>query len=226
MVSHTNVIDFVSKLNFFINIDKMEINTWLESAECTVLSYKKGDIVYLENDACKTMDIVMSGMVSLQKIDENGNVLTIANFTKTDVLGANLLFSANSFYHMTSTCLKDCVLIKLTKNLVLRLCQNNQDFLCSFLGLLSDKTLYVTGILHNIAHKSIRDMIITFLRNEFAKQKSSVIKLNITKQELAEKFGIQRPSLSRELNKMRSTGLVEYDSKSITICDLNIINNQ
>jgi len=107
----------------------------------------------------------------------------------------------------------------------LSLCQNNQDFLRAFLGLLSDKTLYVSGILHNLAHKSIRDMIITFLKTEHIRQKSSVIKLSITKQELSEKFGVQRPSLSRELKKMRNDGLVEYDAKSITIRDLNIVNN-
>ncbi len=107
----------------------------------------------------------------------------------------------------------------------MNLCQNNQDFLRAFLGLLSDKTLYVSGILHNLAHKSIRDMIITFLKTEYIRQKSSVIKLSITKQELSEKFGVQRPSLSRELKKMCNDGLVEYDAKSITIRDLNIVNN-
>jgi len=226
MISRIKIVDFLLTLNYFNKIDKEEINNWFDSNNFTVSSYKKGDAIYFENDNCKTMDIVMSGMVSLQKIDENGNVLTIANFTKTDVLGANLLFSSSSLYHMTSACLKDCVLIKLSKNLVLNLCQNNQDFLRAFLGLLSDKTLYVSGILHNLAHKSIRDMIIIFLKTEYVRQNSRVITLSITKQELAEKFGVQRPSLSRELKKMRNDGLVEYDAKSITIRDLNIVNNR
>ena len=30
----------------------------------------------------------------------------------------------------------------------------------------------------------------------------------------AERFGIQRPSLSRELNKMRSERLIEFDAKT------------
>jgi len=224
MIPDIKIIEFLLTLDFFSKMEKEEIRNWFSSNHFSVLSYKKGDIIYLENDECTTMDILLSGMISLQKIDENGNVLTIANFTKTDVLGANILFSSSSLYHMTSTCHKDCVLIKLTKNLVLDLCQNNEDFLCAFLGLLSDKTLYITGILHNLTHKSIRDMIITFLKTEYIRQKSNIIKLNITKQELAEKFGIQRPSLSRELKKMRNDGLVEYDTKSITICNLNIVN--
>jgi Mn-dependent DtxR family transcriptional regulator len=44
----------------------------------------------------------------------------------------------------------------------------------------------------------------------------------MSKKEMAERFGIQRPSLSRELNKMRKDGLLEYDAKTITIKDLNM----
>ena len=223
MIPNMKIVDFLLTLDFFSKMEKDEIRNWLNSNHFSIMSYKKGDVIYLEDDECATMDIVLSGMVSLQKIDENGNVLTIANFTKTDVLGANLLFSSNSLYHMTSTCLKDCVLIKLTKNLVMNLCQTKEHFLCAFLGLLSDKTLFITGILHNLAHKSIREMIINFLKTEYTKQNSNVIQLNITKQELAEKFGVQRPSLSRELKKMRDDELVEFDSKSITICNLIIV---
>ena len=42
----------------------------------------------------------------------------------------------------------------------------------------------------------------------------------VTKKDLAEKFGVQRSSLSRELNKMRKEGLIEYDAYSITIINL------
>jgi DNA-binding transcriptional regulator GbsR (MarR family) len=39
----------------------------------------------------------------------------------------------------------------------------------------------------------------------------------MTKTEMAENFGIQRTSLSRELRKMKQAGLVEYDSETITL---------
>jgi len=34
---------------------------------------------------------------------------------------------------------------------------------------------------------------------------------------LAERLGIQRSSLSRELNKMRKDGLLEYDARTVTL---------
>ena len=48
-------------------------------------------------------------------------------------------------------------------------------------------------------------------------QKSNRIKLNTTKKSLAEKIGVQRTSLSRELAKMRDDGLILFDTDSITL---------
>ncbi|MEA4939555.1 MAG: helix-turn-helix domain-containing protein, partial [Christensenella sp.] len=43
------------------------------------------------------------------------------------------------------------------------------------------------------------------------------IKLEITKKALAERIGVQRTSLSRELTKMRDEGLIDFDSESIKV---------
>jgi len=45
----------------------------------------------------------------------------------------------------------------------------------------------------------------------------------MSKKALAEKIGIQRSSLSRELNKMRKDGLIDFNSKYITINDVELL---
>jgi CRP-like cAMP-binding protein len=47
------------------------------------------------------MDIILEGRVSVQKIDEDGNILKINVFSGGDILGANLLFSSRNSYPMT-----------------------------------------------------------------------------------------------------------------------------
>ncbi len=56
-----------------------------------------------------------------------------------------------------------------------------------------------------------------FLIFESGRQDSKTIKLSISKKELAEKFGVERPSLQRELRKMKDDGLIDYDSKIIEL---------
>jgi DNA-binding transcriptional regulator LsrR (DeoR family) len=55
------------------------------------------------------------------------------------------------------------------------------------------------------------------LEYESKRQNTNYIKLNMTKKALAEKIGVQRTSLSRELAKMRKDGLIVFDRTSITL---------
>lgn len=45
----------------------------------------------------------------------------------------------------------------------------------------------------------------------------------MSKKDWAEKLGVQRPSLSRELIKMKEEGLIDYDKEKIFIKDINAI---
>ena len=62
-------------------------------------------------------------------------------------------------------------------------------------------------------------MIYDFLLKESKKQNSDTIILSMTKQALADSFGVQRPSLSRELIKLKSENIIDYDRKTIKILD-------
>jgi len=163
----------------------------------------------------------LKGIVSVQSTDEKGNYISISDFTIGSELGGNLLFSHKNFYPMMVLAKTEVTLIHLKKDLVLSLCQSNTTFLSKFLHSISDKTLILTDKIKTLSLKSIRQCIIDFLMYESYVQKSNIIKLEVTKKDLAEKFGVQRSSLSRELNKMRKDGLIEYDAYSITIVNLD-----
>lgn len=68
-------------------------------------------------------------------------------------------------------------------------------------------------------------MYLIFLGYQYYLQKSYVIRLNISKKDLAERLGIQRSSLSRELQKMRTDRLFEYDSRTFTLKDTRLISD-
>ncbi len=217
------MIDFISILEnteLFKDISMSTINHLFVQDSFNIKTYRKNSVIYFQNEKCVTFDIVLKGIVSVQSTDEKGNYISISDFTIGSELGGNLLFSNKNFYPMMVLAKTEVTLIHLKKDLVLRLCQSNTTFLSKFLHSLSDKTLILTDKIKTLSLKSIRQCIIDFLMYESYVQKSNVIKLEVTKKDLAEKFGVQRSSLSRELNKMRKEGLIEYDAYSITIINL------
>ncbi len=189
-----------------------------------ISTYFKDSVVHLQNEKCESLDVILSGTVLVQKIDSNGDLLTICSFSDGEVMGENLLFSCRNFYPMTITAKCDTEILQIQKEFIIKLCQGNRKFLNGFLQSASDKTLILMGKIKTLALKTIRQCIVEFLLYEYHAQKSTTVQLNMTKKELAEKIGVQRPSLSRELNKMRKDGLIAYDSKQITILDVDLLN--
>lgn len=168
------------------------------------------------------MDIILNGKVAVQNIDENGNVLTINVYSERDIIGSNLIYSSRNYYPMTVVATTKLTILHLQRELILELCQSNVNFTVGLIKIISDRTIILTDKINSISLKTIRQCIIDFLRFEYHIQKSNVIKLNISKKDLAERLGIQRSSLSRELNKMRKDGLLEYDARTVTLKNIDI----
>lgn len=217
MMNYKDYINELLTIELFSVLSQDELLRIVDFSCSRIKKYTKGQIVYLSQELCKSMDIILEGSVSIQKIDEEGNVLKIAGFTVKDVIGVNLMFSSRNRYPMTVIAETKVVILHLDEVLIIQLSQSNAKFMAVLLKTISDKTLVLTDKIDAISLKTIRMRINDFLQYEYHVQKSKVIMLNSSKKELAERLGIQRTSLSRELDKMRKDGLIDFDSKTITI---------
>ena len=189
----------------------------LANGNFKVKTYTKNSIIHFEGDHCFKLEIVLTGKVVVARIDESGNLLTIAEFFQNDILGGNLMFSNNPYFPMTSTALEESVILEIEKNLLFTLLSESPVFLKAYLEFVADHTFILGDKIKHYVNKTIRECVLGFLDYESKHQNSNKVILNMTKQTLADKIGVQRTSLSRELSKMRNEGLIEYDSKSITI---------
>jgi CRP/FNR family transcriptional regulator, dissimilatory nitrate respiration regulator len=121
---------------------------------------------------------------------------------------------------MTVAVEEDALILHLERELVVDLIQKHRSFTESLLQAISDRTLILTDIINAISLNTIREQLLSYLRYESRIQQSNTVTLGISKKKLAEKLGVQRSSLGRELQKMRSDGLISYDRKTIILKDL------
>lgn len=210
-------IAVLSRLPIFQDITEDELAVYFTPSSYEIMEFNKGEIIHLQNELCRSLEIILEGKVIVQNIDENGNVLTIETFVGCDMIGANLIFSSKNVYPMTVTAAKKTTIVRMDRALILTLCHRSVLFTEGLLKAISDKTVIMTEKINAISGKTIRQCIIDFLRQEKHRQASNVIQLALSKKELAERFGVARSSLGRELNKMRKDGLIEYDARSITL---------
>lgn len=208
----------IIKLNpLFRSLSSDELTELFNTSNFKAANYKKGSIIHFQNEKPRFLDVILSGTVLAQSIDEEGNVLTVSELTKGELIGLNLLFSQKSHYPLMIIAKTATEVLHLEKTIIPELCMKNKAFLLLILEYLSDRSVFLTDKIKMMSGKSIRQMLLEFLTYEHYSQKSTRIKLPLTKKEMAEKFGVQRTSLSRELQKMRDEGLIEFDRNYIYI---------
>ena len=212
-----NYLGAMKQVDLIKSIKSEEIELFLNEGSFKTTEYGKNNIVHFVGEVCSKLEIILSGKVVIERIDESGNLMTIAEFFSGDVLGGNLMFSKNPHYPMTATTKQPTVILEINKTRLFQLFSDNHDFLKSYLEYVSDHTVILGDRIKHYVNRTIRESIMSYLDYELKKQNGNTIKLSITKKALAEKIGVQRTSLSRELAKMRDDGLIKFDIDSIEL---------
>ena len=213
----TKNINLIKSTTLIKSLSDDDILTNLKNGKFKVTSYKKSSVVHFDGERCSKLEIILSGKVVVDRIDESGNMLTISAFYKDDILGGNLLFSKSPYYPMTVSTQLPTNILEIEREVLFELLCNNPIFLRTYLELTSDRAFILGNKIKHYINKTIRESIMNYLNYESKIQNSNRIKLNTTKKALAEKIGVQRTSLSRELAKMREDGLILFDTDSITL---------
>ena len=215
-----NILDLLKQIDLVKSFDANQLESLLQAKGNRVNSYEKNNIVHFVGNICENLEIILSGEVVVERIDESGKLMSIAEFFDGDILGGNLLFSKNPYYPMTVTAKKATIILEISKRQLFYLFASSLDFLKSYLAYISDHSVILGDRIKHYVNRTIRECIISYLDYESKKQESSTIKLTISKKALAERIGVQRTSLSRELAKMRNEGLIEFDKNNRKLVSL------
>jgi CRP-like cAMP-binding protein len=170
-------LELIRQIDLIKSIKPQEIESYLTEGSCKITQYGKNNIVHFVGEVCSKLEIILSGKVVIERIDESGNLMTIAEFLSGDVLGGNLMFSKNPYYPMTVTAKEATLILEINKDRLFSLFSDNHEFLKSYLEYVSDHTVILGDRIKHYVNRTIRESIISYLNYECKKQNSNIIKL-------------------------------------------------
>lgn len=212
-------IDALKNSIIFKNVEEDDIIKILDSINYTIKFFHKDENIAIEEDPCNSLGIIISGNVEIQKIFASGKVITIDRLKQGNIFGEVIIFSSIKKYPATITAVQEASIMFISKEEILRLCSLNSKFLNNFMSLLSNKILMLNKKIKNLSYNSIRQKISSYLLEEYSRTESLNLKLNISRKEMAELLGVPRPSLSREMIKMKEEGLIDFNRNIVEILE-------
>ncbi|MDD4363123.1 MAG: Crp/Fnr family transcriptional regulator [Atribacterota bacterium] len=213
----------LSKNILFKEFTKIEINQFLVYSNYKTIDYQKNQVVALEGDPLTMIGLVLAGTLEIQKHYSSGKKVIIDKISTGDIFGEVSIFSSKNIFPSTITSITDSRIMFVKKNYFVKMCYKNKKFLQNLLQSLSEKILLLDNRLRFLASESIRQKISLYLLEEYKKNNTLRIRIDISREKMAEQFGITRPSLSREISRMKKEGIIQVDKNVILIKNLSCL---
>lgn len=93
----------------------------------------------------------------------------------------------------------------------------NEMLFANFLQLTATITTFLSAKVAMLSVKSLKSKIARYILDHTTEERMSFT-LNRNQTQLAEYFGVQRPSLARTIGELVAEGIITVDKRKITVC--------
>lgn len=189
--------------------------------------FNKGDVISQGGAPQEHIGVVLSGEIHVQKEDYAGNRLIIGIFGPGEIFGEVSAFAGLSVWPNTVLAnARSQVLflpvIKISRPCC-RSCNAHQLLIKNMLRLVARKAMNMNNRITYLKIKSMREKLASFLYEQYLQTGNRTFMLPMNREELADFLNVSRPSMSRELGKIRDEGVIDFYRSSFTIKDLQAL---
>ncbi|QKG80596.1 Crp/Fnr family transcriptional regulator [Tenuifilum thalassicum] len=209
----------ISRSPIFKGLTEEEVADILKETPHSIRSYRKGQTIAQRTEEVKNLSIIIEGSVKGEMVDFSGKILKIEEMFAPKPIAHAFLFGENNKFPVDVIALEDCKLLHIPKIEFLNLMQKNSKVLTNYLNTISNRAQFLSNKLWFLSFKTIKEKIAHYLLNLSKSETRTTIILPKSHQELAEFFGVTRPSLARVLSELQDGGIIHVNRREVTIID-------
>ncbi len=221
---YTEWLDTLIKVRLFEGIEEDELNKMLMCLSPKIVSYKKREYLTIVGNEFSGIGVVLKGKVNVTKENVAGNKIIMAKLNKGDIFGEIVAFSHKNEWVATVIASTKCTIMFLPSDKIVgncpKMCVGHKLLIQNMIKIVSCKAIKLNRKVEYLTIKSIRAKISTYLLEQFRINGKSTFNIPFKRYELAEFLNVSRPSLSREMSKMKDQGIIDFYKSSFKIIDI------
>jgi CRP-like cAMP-binding protein len=206
----------LSQSPVFRGISPDEMENLLIDSQYQIKKFSKGDMLAFREDKCENLMIVLKGSVKGEMLDPSGKSIKIEDIMAPYPIASAFLFGQRNQFPVNVTANDEVEVFYLTKNSVIELFQKNKVFLTNYLNSISNRSQFLANKLMFLNFKTIKGKLANYLLKLSAPDKTEIT-LPKSQAEMAQFFGVTRPSFARSLKEMEQEGLIKTNRREIKI---------
>ena len=186
-----------------------------------VRTYRKNQLIFLEEDTGHYMYIVVAGKVKVTKATDSGKESLLAIHQAGDFFGEMALLDGKTS-PATVSAMEDCKLVSITSADFHGLLMHNEKVVRQIIQVLCARLRHAWGQLQGLSYSTAEERIRGGLlqlsrRHGVVDARGVIINLRITHQELAEMVGTARETVTRTLATLQRAGIIQIEQRRIIV---------
>jgi CRP/FNR family transcriptional regulator, dissimilatory nitrate respiration regulator len=212
------------KTQLFQGMGVKELKVLLENKPYRLREFENDMYVAHSQDVCNDLFMVVRGSVRGEMTDFSGKKLKIEDIAAPRPLAAAFIFGRENRFPVDIIANEPATIMIIPRDVLIFLLQNSQVILKNYLNTISSRAQFLSGKIRFLSFKTIREKIANYILMHSAKD-DQTFTLDQSQTELADFFGVTRPSLARTLARMEEEGMIRTKRREITILNREKLNN-
>ncbi len=208
----------------FINIKENEYQGLLSCINSYIKSYHSNEYVFFSGSEINYVGIVLSGSVEIIKENLAGSRHILDFLGPSNIFGEGIVCTNKRISSVTVRVKDDSKILFIPYERIIKTCSNSCAFhlqlIKNMMMLLGEKNDVLNHKIELLMLKGMREKLATYLLNESKKQNSLTFQVIPNRNELAEYLNVSRPSMCRELARMKVEGILDYYQNSFKIISM------
>ncbi|WP_435254417.1 Crp/Fnr family transcriptional regulator [Tenacibaculum sp. A30] len=191
----------------------------------TSKTVRKGEVLFDEGEYINGVFCIKEGVCKVSKMSDNGRDQIIHLIQKGDILGERSLIN-NEASNLKAIAINDMEVCFIPKDEIIRDLENNPHFSLDLLRKMANSLKKADDVIVDMAQKTVKQRLaatLLFLEAKFEKNDNGSIKVNLSREDIANIIGTATESAIRLLSEFKKKKMIDLQGKEIVILDVKAL---
>lgn len=208
----------ISNSPLFSGMRPDEVSKVLDSTPSRLRFFKAGAMIAQGGETVPGLMVVLDGIVKGEMMDFAGRVIKIEDIPAPGVIASAFIFGNRNRFPVNVSAVTDCRILVIERNDFLPFLKKNDIILLNYLNIISNRSQFLSDKIKFLNFKTIKGKLSQYILQKAFPDKNEIV-LDLTQSELAEFFGVARPSIARVISELEADGLLLTRGKLVKILD-------
>jgi len=217
-------ISALKQCELFEGIETDRLKTLVSCLEPQIQEYTRHELVVRNGENLGSLGIILEGEASVIKETIRGDRLLMKNLTVGEMFGEIAVFARQDQWPAMVQANTPLTVCFIPKDKIAGQCANlcgwHHTLINNMLCVVARRAMVLSRKMEYLSIKTMRSKLATFLYEQYLQKQTTTFLLPMNREQLADFLNVSRPSMSRELSRMRDEGLIDFHMSTFKIINL------